>query len=488
MPPRLRTFLYSAALLALACWMGTQLATESYALPGLILAVVVGTVLGRLGRLPVGVITLGFALFGYIVGNRGFAQLMPAPGLPLLPAEICLLICGTSLVLRAAFARRLPLQRDWLNRIILAWLVVGTARVAFDVPVFGFNALRDYAMIYYAGFFFIAQEMAGTMRHRNFLVGCLVAAGLVLPPVYYLTQAYPDLFFTNLAVRGVPLVYFKDDLAATFFAAGALILFFALPPRHRAWGWPVATLIFLAVLTNNNRASVLGAVVALGWLLASRRWIFPVIQLSGAGLLLALLVGLTTFTNNSWAEGKVRGFFERMTSLSDIRGQGIYQSDDSFNKGDNNRFRLIWWRTVVTDVREQNPLLGLGFGYDLAHNFVQEYNMVSSEEFTARSPHSIAISAVGRMGAVGALVFVSLVGIMAATTRRALRRQDDPVAPGLWTAAWVILVSACFGVVLEGPMGAVVFWSILGLANGTQDQPAAKPETTAPLPAESAGV
>jgi len=35
---------------------------------------------------------------------------------------------------------------------------------------------------------------------------------------------------------------------------------------------------------------------------------------------------------------------------------------------------------------------------------------------------------------------------------------------GTWCAAWVILVSACFGAVLEGPMGAVIFWSALGLA------------------------
>jgi hypothetical protein len=31
----------------------------------------------------------------------------------------------------------------------------------------------------------------------------------------------------------------------------------------------------------------------------------------------------------------------------------------------------------------------------------------------------------------------------------------------------VLLVAACFGVVLEGPMGAAVFWTILGLASAT---------------------
>jgi hypothetical protein len=30
---------------------------------------------------------------------------------------------------------------------------------------------------------------------------------------------------------------------------------------------------------------------------------------------------------------------------------------------------------------------------------------------------------------------------------------------------WAIFGSACFGVVLEGPMGAIVFWTLLGVAN-----------------------
>ena len=37
----------------------------------------------------------------------------------------------------------------------------------------------------------------------------------------------------------------------------------------------------------------------------------------------------------------------------------------------------------------------------------------------------------------------------------------------LWLGGWGIFTSACFGVVLEGPMGAVVFWTILGLASAT---------------------
>jgi hypothetical protein len=70
------------------------------------------------------------------------------------------------------------------------------------------------------------------------------------------------------------------------------------------------------------------------------------------------------------------------------------------------------------------------------------------------------------MGVLGLAAFLALVAAMAMRTWRALRNMDTLFTSGpWWCAAWVILVCACFGVVLEGPMGAVVFWTMLGVAN-----------------------
>jgi hypothetical protein len=51
----------------------------------------------------------------------------------------------------------------------------------------------------------------------------------------------------------------------------------------------------------------------------------------------------------------------------------------------------------------------------------------------------------------------------------------------------VILTSACFGVVLEGPMGAVVFWSVLGLANGIGGGGAGIPDAISQTPPSLCG-
>ena len=59
------------------------------------------------------------------------------------------------LVFRHAMQRDLPVQPDWLNRLLLLWIVVGAGRIIFDVRAYGFVALRDFATVYYACFFFI---------------------------------------------------------------------------------------------------------------------------------------------------------------------------------------------------------------------------------------------------------------------------------------------------------------------------------------------
>jgi len=363
--------------------------------------------------------------------------------------------------------RRMPPWRnDFLNWAIILWIVLGTARVALDVRRFGFLALRDYAMVYYAAFFFLAQRYAADARARRFLIACLSGAAVVLLPVYILYQVFPAFFFANLSVRGVPLIFFKDDLAATFVAVGAVLVFHRAEGRHRLWAWPLATLMFLAVLSGYNRASIAGAVAAAVWLALGRRWKFPALQAAAAATALLIAITLTASGRFPDLESRVEGWFERAASVVDISGSRVYGSVHAEDKGDNNLFRRFWWETIIDDTMAKGPILGLGFGYDIAESFVRKYRPVD-EEFYARSPHSIIFSAFGRMGFVGLLSLTAVVAAFAAATWRALRdSRTELAAAGLWPAAWAIFVSACFGVVLEGPMGAVVFWSLLGLANG----------------------
>lgn len=480
MDPRLRTTLVFIVCSLVAVFLGWQVAEGSYAWAAVMSVAILATILVRFARIPADAIFIGFLIVGYIVGNRGFAQLMP-PGLPLLPAEAGLLLAVGWRTILCAFERRLPFRNDPLNWAVLAWLVAGTVRVGFDVPEYRLLAIRDYAMVYYAVFFFVVQHMARMPKVRRYFTTCLTLATILLVPAYALFLAFPDFFTNQLTVLGMPLIYYKGDLAATYLAVGSLLIFHQARGLACYWAWPLSGLMLVYVISGDNRASLLGVTVASGLLLWARRWRFPALQggLAVAGLLIVVL--LATLSGNTWAEQKVLTLKERTRSLIDVSGTGRYESPDSLFKGDNNRFRLVWWKNVVTGTWSDNPVFGLGFGADLAHGFVQEYYPDSTEDFNVRSPHNIFLTIFGRMGIVGVTVWCIFCAILLAKTLRVLRQSVDPVPWSLWCGAWVILVSATFGVVLEGPMGAVIFWTLLGLASATEL--AAAENTELPTPA-----
>jgi hypothetical protein len=469
--PRLRNTLVLITAAFLAVVLGWQLAQGIYAWAALASLGAVAAILVFFTKTSTDVTLLSLLIVGYIVGNRGFAQLTPAPGLIFLPAEACLVVTVGWLLIQCAFARELPFQRDALNWAVLAWLVAGTVRVVFDVPTYGISAARDYATIYYAAFFFLAQHMSRKAAARKHLTNAFIFAALALLPMYVLFQFFPMFFLEQLVVSGIPLIYYKGDLAVTFLAVSSLLIFHWAKGPNRYWAWPLSAGMFLYVLSGENRASLLGLVLASVLLLSARHWRFPLLQGAVAASALIVAVALATLFDNAWSKGKLEGLNDRLQSIVDVRSTGNYQSVESSNKGDNNRFRFVWWSNVVSETWRTNPVFGLGFGADLARGFVQEYYPDATEEFSTRSPHNIFVTTFGRMGFVGLAIWSVFCAVLLRKTRIVLRRSKNPMLWSLWCSVWVILISACFGVVLEGPMGAVIFWTALGLANAAAKEP-----------------
>jgi len=293
---------------------------------------------------------------------------------------------------------------------------------------------------------------------------------------------WPEFFTQRLTVRGIPLIFYKADLAGTSLAVGALLYFRESEVRGQI-RWVLPSLLLAAgTLATDNRASLLGLAVGAGLLLIGRRWRFAA-TLGAGGIIAAVVVVLVAAIRGTpWKQTVVYEVYEQAVSITDPLGQRSYTGEGTANKGDNNRFRSVWWGSVIEETVATNPIAGLGFGYDIASNFVQQYYPDLEEEFSTRSPHNILVSMFGRLGLAGLLPFLAILGLMAARSVRAAR--EDQVAAGLWCGAWVIFVSACFGVVLEGPMGAVLFWTLLGLAESERAKVAiAATEDAARLPA-----
>lgn len=466
-----------AALVALA--MGYGIAAESYALSLLLTGALAVLLLEWRQRGLPEAAALSFVLAGYVLGNRGFAQIMPAPGVPLLFAELALALAVPLVLARHTFDRTFPFRRDSLNLAVLLWLVIGALRIPWDVRTYGFNALRDFATIYYALFFFVGQSIADNPASLRLLRRTLLAVFAALPVFYFLNITFPDFFLQRLVFRGTPLFFYKEDLIASYLIASV----FFLCTEPSVWRLLVAAASYgLAFSINSSRAAILGLLVLSGWWALARRWTPLRLQaaLIPAGLVALLLVALVQ--EKPFVESRIYRLYEHVVSMVDVAGTRSYRHEDRTYVGDNNRFRLVWWRSVAEETLAEAPLLGLGFGADLSERFLRVYQLDLGEDFTTRSPHSIVFTMLGRLGLAGLATLAFLFVVLCLRTLRVARHvrahPEDTSILGWWSVSWAIFTSGCFGVVLEGPMGAVLFWTSLGIANSTLPAPASPEEHT----------
>ncbi len=488
--PHWRTRIAAVLAAILAVWLGAGLAQAEYFWPVIITGGLLLLSAQRVFAMPIDALLVGCILFGYLLGNRGFAQISLTGSFPILPAEFVLLVASLILVVQGALYRVTIVRRELINLAILAWIVIGVVRLMFDIRSFGFLAIRDFAMVYYAAFFFIAQHIASNPRQRKWLNHALIAGCLGMAVCYPLIQVIPDFFYGVFTLRGNPIIFYKGDLVGTMLSAGAVLIYVRHIKKKPILA-TAATLVLLGIaLTTNNRASMVGLATVTVLLLLGRQWKFAATQAIAGVVAVISILFFAHLTNTSWRQTPLHGVYERVVSIADPFGQRAYSGENTFFKGDNNRFRAVWWEAVYNETVDGNPWTGLGFGHDLARQFVREYYPEQGEEFDTRSPHNIVLTVFARMGLLGLIPFF-LIGAMIAW-RIIKSARDELAGLGMWCAAWVILMSACFGVVLEGPMGAVVFWIALGTAN-SRDEIEGETEETAliepePLPNGSSSV
>jgi hypothetical protein len=465
MNSKLRLWLLAIIGACFGIFVGAKVANEEYGWVGLAALACCWVIVERTSDAPPDAWLLAVVMIGLIVGNRGFAQFQPAARIPLLPAEAVLLVAVPALIFRMVVKRTAGVRKDLLNGSILVWVVIGAARLPLDINRYGIVALRDFATIYYASFFFIGQAFGSQVASDKVLKRALTVAFLVLPPVVVVIQLAPDFLMDNFTWRGVPLIYHKSDLISTSLAAGFFWLWTRMEKSNRrSWVIPAAVSLLLIGTIPSPRAAMAAVLLTSMLWLAIGRWRILAAQLgiiSAASILTLAVVG---FSGKDIRTSAPYSAYEHAISIFDPQGTGNYINAESGDPGGNNRFRLIWWRDVIDETLATSPVFGLGFGSDLASRFLADYDLLSDENFSARSPHSMVMTVFGRMGILGLVAWIAVsVGLGKMVWRLFRRREPDGI--GLACIVCITWISACFGVVLEGPMGAVVFWSVAGLAN-----------------------
>ena len=122
-------------------------------------------------------------------------------------------------------------------------------------------------------------------------------------------------------------------------------------------------------------------------------------------------------------------------------------------------WRTRWWTAIWDSTQEDNTsmLIGKGYGFPLAS--LVPY--LDGAEI--RTPHNIALYALGYSGWTGLTIFLMLQSAVMLLAWKAYRVTGQAWALAFWCSG---LINAFFGNSLEAPMGAVPFYLSLGLAIG----------------------
>lgn len=463
---------------ALVCFLGLYLAAEtgkgnldvpSYFLIGIAVLLCVKPFVKyvRLEALIVGVL-----LFGYTVGQSGFGHfsLVPTKGVYL--GEIALVACGATVLARLAFTRERIIPKQPLAWGIVALMAIGTVRFIYDFrnSVNELDVIRDFATIYYAGFFFIAFNVCRHSGSRLFLQRTVIVAlicSIFVSSVFFIVPSV----FNYLMVHGRPFIEPRADLTGSFMGF-ACILFSLKSQQSRHFGWTLLSFgAFVALLLPLSRATFLGFAAAVILLMLSgqtrfllRLAVFCIIALMTLTPIVLTIKGTSEATYATMLRDKI------LSVVEPFGNKRTFSSEVGDTSAANNEFRAAWWGSVIDETNEKSPLVGLGFGYDLAKRFLRRYTIAMNPyEFDARSPHSILLTMYGRMGLIGVLAFGFIVFQIVLSTLRAATAVRTGKTPALdigwWCGVVAILVTSCFGVMLEGPMAAIVFWSLLGVAS-----------------------
>jgi hypothetical protein len=422
-------------------------------------------------------------LAAYAFFDRGFAW-VHIPGTPIFAGEALMAV-----VIAAAFFAtgyiRAGLRHNLAGGLLVLFATWGMVRTAPLLQTYGQDAIRDSALWYYA---LIAVAVAGLVVARPQLPERWAATYarflpwfLVWSPVAILvsSQEWP-------AVPGSDVPFLSHKVGNIAVHATMGLAFLWLVPgvvRHnrRVVLTALGTVVILMVATQ-NRAGFLAALAGLG--------LAALLNVGRGGRLLGTFVAATAFAVVlAWGlDVRVAGpdrtysvsqLFENVSSIGGAQASG--------NLNGTVEWRNDLWSTAINATVDNHRLLtGWGFG----PNLFEELGFQGEGSNPLRSPHNSHLDVFGRMGLVGAAIWIALWAswyTLLLRSRRPLRALGHVRRVALIDVVLVgvtaTLVNAYFDPALESPPVALWTWALFGLGVGLarmRAHPAPAPAAEAP--------
>jgi hypothetical protein len=355
---------------------------------------------------------------------------------------------------------------------LMVWVLLRTLPF---LGLYGFDSLRDSAIIMYGGFGFIvigllledARRIDTILRYY----GLMLASFPAIPVGFWLTKYWVD--YIPRIYGPVPIVEIGASAVGTHLA-GAMV-YVLIGYRKVSPIWVIVWFGTLALVSATNRGATLAVVipVSLAMLVLGRYRLMLTTVVAAVAIFSVLLALESTFGQYEEAKDSIErpvSAHQIVENAKSIIGQSGHQTEGT------KQWRLNWWDIIINDTFHGPSFwTGRGFGINLADaDGFGGTGDPRNPHPPLRSPHNAHMTLLARSGVPGAalwlLVLLSWGGMMMHAMYTARSRGDERwVELFLFAVCYAmsIIINATFDVTLEGPMQGIWFWCVFGLGIGS---------------------
>jgi len=400
--------------------------------------------------------SLAFILLGYGVIGRGFAYL----GFnPLFVGE---LVLGLGLIAMLSSRHMRVALSTWTGRWLVVFIAWSALMTLPYLPVYGMMALRDGVLWGYSLFGLIVASvvMAAPQIMRWMLVRYRVFVLAFLCTAWAMWTISSMELLTWIKAPGSDVGFFNIKGGDQLVHLAAIAAFVSVGMSRYRMLMLAGILFNFAFLLTSKRAGMVAFALAFGFLVLMNP---PKLKLTGivyAGILSVTLLLLINPKIDLGGDREIS--VEQMTDnvISTFDQSGTSTLDDTKS------WRLDWWTKIVQySLTPRYVLTGKGYGINLA----TDDGFQVHEDESLRSPHNAHLNIMARSGIPGFLLwvlvhvswFASMLGGAMKARKKGLFRWHGIFS--FLICYWIALMAnASFDVFLEGPMGGIWLWSVMG--------------------------
>lgn len=464
-------FLIVAAIAGI--YVATEIADGNYPLAAAALAAAIVPLIWLFfaRKLPLESVLLVGLVAGYFILGKGLSYLRFTSVLFI--GEVCLALCFLLYIISVQGGKFRLIPKSSLSIPLLAFGVYSLIHLGFDFRRFQIMALRDSCLAYYTLFFFFSYQLASKEGVASFASWILIAVSPIIMASDIIVTFFPTVIqkLSSLTISGIP-IYFPHADASIKGLFGILFvsLFLAFRKGRYAIFGLLGTLLLITYYLIQSRGATflaIGATAVFIFLATSAQERIQLLGFSAIASIISLSLVLSGLFGKE-VRLNMESQISAMNPLTVEKQKSLSASTA--------QWRLYWWKKIIRDVNRENPFFGLGFGSDIGGDFAREFykiSVASEEHSRTRGAHNAFFTVLGRLGWIGALLFIWInTHIIIYLYKAAIAIRAGLIPYNIayfWGVVICSFIVSYFQYSWESSYAAIPYWVCLGMGCGHLD-------------------